>query len=98
MILEREEEKEREIEREREKERERETCERNIDWLPCTHPNQGSNPNLGMCPDWESNLQPFSVQDYAPTNQTTQPTDLEECPPRIRDIATGSQLHGREGQ
>ena len=28
--------------------------------------------NLGMCPDWESNPQPFSVWDDIPINWTTQ--------------------------
>ena len=27
----------------------------------------------GMCPDWESNLQPFGVWDNTPTNCVTQP-------------------------
>ena len=33
------------------------------DWDPTYH--------LSMCPDRESNLQPFGVPDTAPTNQTT---------------------------
>ena len=36
-----------------------------------TCPDQGSNPSLLMCPDQESNLQPFGVQDDAPTNWAT---------------------------
>ena len=54
--------------REREKERERETligcllvCALTGDWTL----------NLGMCPDWESNLWPFGLQDKAPTNWAT---------------------------
>ena len=27
--------------------------------------------NLGMCPDWESNLKPFGVQNNAPANWAT---------------------------
>ena len=50
--------------------RERETLmwERNIDWLPsvCTL-TRAQNPSLGMCSDWDSNLQHFSVHDNAPT-------------------------------
>ena len=46
--------------------------ERSINWLPpvstwtrdWTH-------NLGMSPDWKSNLQPYSLQDDAPTNWAT---------------------------
>ena len=29
--------------------------------------------NLGMCPDWDLNLQPFGVQDDSPASQATQP-------------------------
>ena len=29
--------------------------------------------NLGMCPDWELNLQPFKVWDNTPTNWASQP-------------------------
>ena len=31
-------------------------------------PNQDSTHNLGVCPDWELNLQPFGVWDDVPTN------------------------------
>ena len=32
-------------------------------WLPLTHPLLGSlSHNPGMCPDWESNQQPFGLQ------------------------------------
>ena len=38
-------------------------CNRKIDWLPLTHPQLGDLAhNPGMCPDWESNQQPFSSQ------------------------------------
>lgn len=39
------------------------------DWLPhvCALTRDGTQ-NLGMYPDLESNLQPFSAQDDAPTN------------------------------
>ena len=36
--------------------------ERNISWLRLAHTLTGG-------PDWESNLQPFSLQDDVPTNQ-----------------------------
>ena len=49
--------------------------ERNIDvrkkhWLVAssTCSDQGANLTLGMCPDWESNLQLFGEQDDDPTN------------------------------
>ena len=52
-------------------EREREQ-ERNIDWLPIVHVQTGnSTGNIGMCPDWESNPWPFSLQDDTPTNWAT---------------------------
>ena len=36
---------------------------RNSDWLPLACPQLGTWPhNPGMCPDWESNHQPFSSQ------------------------------------
>ena len=34
-------------------------------------PDQGPNHILGMCPDWELNPGPFSLQDNAPTNWAT---------------------------
>ena len=61
--------------REEEGERQRETSvwERNVDrWHPIV-PDQGSNLQLGMCPAWESNPQPFGVWVNAPTNWATQP-------------------------
>ena len=38
--------------------------ERNINvWLPLAHPAPGNLArNPGMCPDWESNQQPFGLQ------------------------------------
>ena len=56
---------------ERGKEKERETLmwERNIDQLPPMRALTGDQTcNLGMCPDWELNLQPFGVWDNNPTN------------------------------
>ena len=43
--------------------------ERSINWLPlvCTLTGNWTH-NLDMCLDWESNLQPFGLQDDAPTN------------------------------
>ena len=35
-------------------------------------PHGGSNHNLGMCPDWESNQQPPGVQGDAPTESLSQ--------------------------
>ena len=63
--------------REREKEREKQLCEketsiRYLDGLPLVHtPTRDQTHSLGMCPDWESNLQPFGLQDDAPTNWAT---------------------------
>ena len=60
MILEKE---------EREKER-----GRNIDHLLPVHALMGDQThNLGLCPDPESNMQTFGVQEDAPTNCATQP-------------------------
>ena len=43
--------------------------ERNIDWLPPVHNwTRDWTRNLSVFPDWESNLQPFDVQDSVPTN------------------------------
>lgn len=35
------------------------------------HPNRALDSDLGMCPDKESKLPPFGVQDEGPTNETT---------------------------
>ena len=54
----------------RERDRERETLK---GWLPPTHAQTRDwIHNLGMCPDWESNLQPFGVWSDYPTNLATQ--------------------------
>ena len=47
--------------------------QRNTDWSPpvCA-PTKGQSCNLGVLPDWESNPQPFGVQDEAPTHWATQ--------------------------
>ena len=46
--------------------------EGNIDWLPPIRtPTRDQTCNLGICPDWDSNPQPFGVKDEAPTNWTT---------------------------
>ena len=56
------------------REREPVMWERNIDWLPPIRaPTRDWTWNLGMCPDQESNPQPFGVQDDTPTNRATQP-------------------------
>ena len=66
----------------REGERGRETLrgERNIDWLPFVHaPTREKTYNLGMCPDLESNPQPFSLWDDAPTNWAIPPGANLKC-------------------
>ena len=35
---------------------------------PCMQPKWDGTCHLGMCPDWELNLQPFVIQGYAPTS------------------------------
>ena len=46
--------------------------ERNISWLPSSHVRSGDwTCILGMCPDWEMNLQPSGVWGKAPTNWLT---------------------------
>ena len=43
--------------------------ERNIDWVPSIcGPSRDWIHNLGMCPDWELNLQPFGEIYDTPTN------------------------------
>ena len=47
--------------------------ETSIDCFPHAH-RLGTEPaSLGMCPDQESNPQPFGIQDNAPTNWTNWP-------------------------
>ena len=61
---------------ERERERERDTMmwERNINLLPPVHTlTRDATHKPGMCPDSESNQQPFSAQNNAPTNWAMQP-------------------------
>ena len=49
-------------------------CERNIDWLPLAHPQTGDLAcNPGMCPSWESNQQPFGLQDSAQSTELHHP-------------------------
>ena len=62
LILEREEGRQKEKERERDR-------QTDIDQLPpvCA-PMGGQTHNLGMCPEWELNPQPFRVWDNIPTN------------------------------
>ena len=51
--------------------------ERNMDSLLPVHAlTRNWTHNLGMCPDQELNLQPFGVQDNAPTNSATWPGQL----------------------
>ena len=45
----------------------------NISSLPYVRPDQDYTRSLGTSPDWESNPQPFGVQDDAPTNWANQP-------------------------
>ena len=59
----------REREKERERERETNVDVRNIHLLtPMCAPAQSRTHNLGMCSDLGFNLQPFGVQDDAPTD------------------------------
>ena len=52
----------------RERVRKRSIWEKNISWLhPVCSLTRDRTHNPSMCPDWESNLQPFSVQENAPT-------------------------------
>ena len=49
-------------------------CERYIDQLPLTHPPAGDLAcNPGMCPDWESNRLPFSLQGGTQSTEPHQP-------------------------
>ena len=57
-------ERDRDRDREREREKEREGGRE----MPSAHTKLGDQTcNLGMCLDWEPNLQPFGVRDNAPT-------------------------------
>ena len=60
--------RERGREKEEEREREKHQCERNIDQLPPVCDPSGDCTHNCMCPDWESNPQPFGIWDDAPTN------------------------------
>ena len=52
-----------------ERERDRDIDMRNNHLLPPVHTPTGDRTHsLGMCPDWELNLQPFGVWHDAPTN------------------------------
>ena len=53
-----------------EREREKHIDVRKKHWLVASHMHAIE---PGMCPDWESNPQPFGVQDDAPTNWATWP-------------------------
>ena len=65
----------RETDREREIDRFPPSCTPSED-QNLTHPNQGSNPHLNMCPDQESNPQPFGVRNDSPTNWATHPAPM----------------------
>ena len=61
-------------ERDRQTEKETSVWEINIDWLSPVFSLTGYwTYNLRMCPDLELNLQPFGVENSAPTNWATQP-------------------------
>ena len=66
---------EREEGTEREKEREKYWCEKEtlISCLPYMPPHMAWTHSLGMCPDWEFNLQPAGVWENTPTNWATWP-------------------------
>ena len=56
--------------RREEGERKKHRCERNIDWLPLVPiPTEDQTCNPSVCPDWESGLQSFGVQDNATSSQ-----------------------------
>ena len=57
----------------KEKERERNMCERNRDQLPLSPPNGDLVCNPGMCPNWESNQRPFSLQAGTQSTEPHQP-------------------------
>ena len=65
---------------ERETEVEKHWCERNSIWLPpiCTSTDDGTW-NLGMCPDWESNTQPFGVWDTSHAARTANYIGQQDC-------------------
>ena len=78
-------------------------CERGIDSLPpwCA-PTRDGTCNLGMCPDWESNLQTFGAWDDAPVNWATLPgakvflffVFLKTCNPGMFDISISWSKQG----
>ena len=47
--------------------------ERYIDRLPLTRPSWGLAHNPGLCPNWESNQQPLSLQAGAQSTEPHQP-------------------------
>ena len=59
----------------REIERETSICEKHRSVASHTSPNQRLALNQGMCPDWESNQQPFNLPD------DTQPAELHQSGP-----------------
>ena len=57
------------MERERERKREKHNVREKHPTLPPVHtPTRDRTHSLGMCPDQESNPQPFGVWENAPTN------------------------------
>ena len=48
-------------------------CKRYVDWLPLTYPTGDLAHNPCMCPDWESNRQPFSFQAGTQSTEPYQP-------------------------
>ena len=52
------------------REREKHWCERDSSHM---NPDQDEAHNLGVSPDWESNLQRFGIQDNTATNWATRP-------------------------
>ena len=58
-----------------ERQTDRHRCKRETSIASQKCPTGDGTCNLGMCPDWELNLQPFGVQNNAPTNrQQSHPT------------------------
>ena len=57
----------------KERGREKHWCEKHLLLPPIHTPTRDQTRNLGMCPDWQLNSQPFAVQDDAPTNWANWP-------------------------
>ena len=63
----------------REKERERNIDVQEIHWSVAFHMPPTGDPNPGMCPDWESNQQPFGLQAGTQSTEPHQPGLFKRC-------------------